>query len=498
LIATAHIGRAARPTRRVPSAPLLVGLAAATLLGAGARAFAADTPQGILLGPFALLPAVGVEAGYDDNILLQANDPIGDEVFRGVGRIDLRLPRPMSEAARPALPPPDSDRPIVTPSELLDALSPRFVFPSDFAPPVAGDDPPVVPRRAPGLSRARASTTFDLGYEAIGTVFAHESDFNTLDHSFSGAATQTLPGGFAFGAAGEWVDRTTVSSDLTDFAQYAADIRLAGADFDRAAGGVLVGWAPTPAWYLEGDYLYYVAMLGPEPYDLYGFDIHEASLKVRRDLDSGWELEPRVDFARIDGQADAASLRQSGLVPPFVPLDFTGDPRAAWMTQGSVRFAGPLSPKLRIETRAGVQSRTFDEDAFDGYIDFLVEASVLWQAQHELEIEVGGSRAPIDVFGEDGSFLVRNEGRARVAYGFARNWDAHLRIDGGMDVFDQASSFTGVQREDQFVGAEAGIGWEPQRWIRVELIGRGRYRSSNVSDEDTERSRVGLRCWLRY
>ena len=114
MIATAHIGRAARPTRRVPSAPLLVGLAAATLLGAGARAFAADTPQGILLGPFALLPAVGVEAGYDDNILLQANDPIGDEVFRGVGRIDLRLPRPMSEAARPALPPPDSDRPIVS------------------------------------------------------------------------------------------------------------------------------------------------------------------------------------------------------------------------------------------------------------------------------------------------------------------------------------------------------------------------------------------------
>lgn len=493
-----RIARAASCTSPARWAALVVALAAAVVGASGTRAAAADDPQGILLGPFALLPAVGVEVGYDDNILLQASDPIDDEVFRGVGRIDLRLPRPMSEAARPALPPPDSDRPIVTPSELLDALSPRFVFPSDFAPPVEGDDPPVVARRAPGLSRTRASTTFDVGYEAIGTVFANESDYDTLDHSFSGAATQTLPGGFAFGAAGEWIDRSTVSSDLADFAQYASDIRLAGADFDRGAGGALVGWAPTPAWYVEGDYLYYLAQLGPEPYDLYGFHVHEASLKVRRVLDSGWEIEPRVDFGRIDGEADAAALRRSGLVPPFVPLDFTGDPRAAWMTQGSVRLAGPLTPKLEFEARAGVQSRTFDEDSFDGYVDFLVDASVVWQALHRLEVEVGGSRAPIDVFGEDGSFLVRNEGRARLAYGFARDWDAHLRVDGGLDVFDQASSFTGVEREDQFIGAEAGIGWQPQGWIRVELIGRSRYRSSNVSDEDTERSRVGLRCWLRY
>jgi hypothetical protein len=386
----------------------------------------------------------------------------------------------------------------VTPTELLDAISSRLVFPTDFAPPVGGDDPPVVPRPAPGLSRARAATTVDFGYEAMGTVFAHESDFNTLDHSLSGAATQTLPGGFALGTAGEWINRTTVSSDLTDFAQYAADIRLAGADFDRAAAGVLLGWAPTPAWYLEGDYLYYVAMLGPEPYDLYGFHVHEVSLKVRRDLSSGWELEPRVDFGRIDGDADAASLRRSGLVPPFVPLDFTGDPRAAWLTQGSFRFAGPLGPKLHLETRAGVQSRSFDEPTFDGYLDFLVEGSVTWTPEANLEIEVGGSRAPIDVFGSDGSFLVRNEGQARAAYKFARYWDAHLRVDGGLDVFDQASSFTGRQREDQFVGGEAGVGWEPQSWLRVELIGRSRFRSSNESVEDTERSRIGLRCWLRY
>lgn len=498
MIAIPETGRRARVASRASAAALTALLACAGLGAVPSSSAAADDPQGILVGPFALLPAVGVELGYDDNILLQAVDPIGDAVFRGVGRIDLRLPRPMSEAARPALPPPDSDRPVVTPSELLDALSPRFVFPSDFAPPVDGDDPPVVARPSPGLSRTRASTTFDLGYEAIGTVFASESEYDTLDHSFSGAATQTLPGGFAFGAAGEWIDRTTVSSDLTDFAQYASDIRLAGADFDRAAGGALVGWAPTPAWYLEGDYLYYVAMLGPEPYDLYGFHVHEVSLKVRRDLASGWEVEPRVDFGRIDGDADAESLRRSGLVPPFVPLDFTGDPRAAWMTQGSVRLAGPLTPKLHLEARAGVQSRTFDEDSFDGYVDFLVEGAVIWQALHRLEIEVGGSRAPIDVFGEDGSFLVRNEGRARVAYGFARDWDAHLRIDGGLDVFDQSSSFTGIQREDQFVGAEVGLGWQPRGWLRVELLGRSRYRSSDVSDEDTERSRVGLRCWFRY
>ncbi|MFN7951845.1 MAG: outer membrane beta-barrel protein [bacterium] len=459
---------------------------------------AAETSPGIGLGPFALLPALGLEAGYDDNILLRASDAEADEVLRAVARFDLRLPRPGPDQARAAPPPPDSERPIATPSEILDALSPRWVFPSDFAPPVAGEDPPVVARRAAGLSRARPATTLDVGYEASGTLFVDHDEFNTVDQSVSGAALKTLAGGFALGAAGEWIDRTTVSSDLTDFAQYASDVRLAGADFDRGAGGVLVGWEPTSAWYLEADYLYYVTSLGPEPYDLFGFHVHEAALKVRRTLDTGWELEPRVDLGRIDGEADAESLRRSGLVPPFVPLDFTGDPRAAYLAQGSFAVRGPLTPKLSIDSRAGIQSRTFDETTLDGYLDFLVEASLQWKPQSNLEIEIGGSRAPIDVFGSDGSFLVRNEAVARVALEFLRDWDAHLRVDGGMDTFDQSSSLTGRQREDQFLGGELGVGWQPQPWLRVEAIGRSRWRSSNVSEEDTERSRIALRCWLRY
>ncbi len=463
-----------------------------------APASAADAVTGIGLGPLAILPALGLEAGYDDNILLRASDAESDEVLRAVARLDLRLPRPSVTQARPTSSPPDSERPIATPTEILDALSSRLVFPSDFAPPVEGEDPPVVPRRASGLGRARPATSLDIGYEASGTLFVDHDSYDTVDQSVSGAALRTFGGGLALGAAGEWIDRTTVSSDLTDFAQYASDVRLAGADFDRGAGGVLIGWEPTSAWYLEADYLYYVTSLGPEPYDLFGFHVHEVAAKVRRTLDTGWQLEPRIDLGRIDGEADAESLRRSGLVPPFVPLDFTGDPRAAYLAQGSFAVRGPLTPKLDLDVRAGVQSRTFDEDTLDGYFDFLAEASLTWKVQSNLEVEIGGSRAPVDVFGSDGSFLVRNEALARVAYEFLRDWDAHLRLDGGMDTFDQSSSLTGRQREDQFLGGELGVGWQPQPWLRLEAIGRSRWRSSNVSAEDTERSRIALRCWLRY
>ncbi len=472
---------------------------ATMLLAVAARVRAADEGvNGFMLGPLAVLPTLGVETDYDDNILVQAKDPEADGVFRGVGRLDLRLPRPSETEPRPSPPPPDSERPIVTPSELLDAASARLVFPSDVATPETSDDPGYVPQRDPGLSRARPHTTLDLGYEAAGTVFASHGEFNTLDQSVSGAATQTLPGGFALGVAGEWIDRTTTSSDLSDFAQFASDLRLVGANFDRGAIGALVGWAPTPVWYLETDGLYYVSTLGPKPYDLFGFDVFEASFKLRRTFDGGWLIEPRLDAGRIDGQATAAALRRSGLVQPFVPLDFTGDPRAATLTQGSVRVAGPLTPKVSLEARAGAQSRTFDENAFTGYLDFLAEGTLTWAVQPHLKLEAGGSREPLDVFGKDGSFLVRDQGLARASLVFLRDWDAHLEADGGLDVFDRESSLTGEERRDRFVGGELGLGWEPHPWLRVEASLRGRTRSSNESTEATERIRTGLRLWLRY
>jgi hypothetical protein len=262
--------------------------------------------------------------------------------------------------------------------------------------------------------------------------------------------------------------------------------------------GALLGWAPIPPWYGELAYSFYVATIGDEPFDLFGFHVHQGTVRARRTLGTGVVIEPRYDLGRIDGEADAAALRRAGLVPPFVPLEFEDDPRAAWLQQGSLRIEWPLTPRVTAEARAGAQTRSFDEDTLEGYLDFLAETALEWTPRPGMALRIEGARLPVDVFGDDGSFLVRHLAEASFSTTIGRSWDVRVRGEAGWDVFDEDTSLTGRERRDRFFGGDVAAGWQPRGWLRVEAFYRARIRSSNASDEDTERNRIALRAWLRY